>query len=76
LLPELAAVRTGCGYRSCLHEREGDCAVRAAVAAGNIPPSRYASYLMMLARAQEEEQPPSRSSRGQARGGGRRRPSR
>jgi len=76
LLPELAAVRAGCSYRSCLHEREADCAVRIAVAAGQIPQSRYASYLTMLARAQEEEQPPSRSSRGQGRVGGRRRPSR
>jgi ribosome biogenesis GTPase len=46
---EMRALRSACkyGYR-CLHVHEPDCAVRAAVEAGSISVSRYASYLSML----------------------------
>ncbi|MDR0293305.1 MAG: ribosome small subunit-dependent GTPase A [Oscillospiraceae bacterium] len=38
-----------CRFAGCLHgERQRDCAVREAVGAGEIHPSRYAGYLRML----------------------------
>ncbi|MEZ4266907.1 MAG: ribosome small subunit-dependent GTPase A [Myxococcota bacterium] len=38
-----------CKFRDCLHEGEPDCAVAAAVLAGDIPGERHASYLRILA---------------------------
>lgn len=46
--PEIAAVDAPCRYADCRHLKEPDCAVRAAVAAGNIPQSRYESYTVMM----------------------------
>ena len=40
---EVAAVARGCRFRDCRHEQEPDCAVRAAVDAGEIAPERVAS---------------------------------
>ena len=37
-----------CRYRSCLHEHEPQCAIKEAVAEGNIDRARYDSYLSML----------------------------
>lgn len=37
-----------CRFTDCMHLREPDCAVQAAVAEGCIAPSRYASYRKML----------------------------
>jgi len=37
-----------CGYRDCTHTVEPDCAVLAALAAGNIQSTRYKSYKLML----------------------------
>ncbi|MBL8725379.1 MAG: ribosome small subunit-dependent GTPase A [Planctomycetes bacterium] len=76
LFPELLAQRAGCAYRGCLHDTERDCAVQQAAAAGTVPPSRYASYRAMLARAREAEAPPGRGGNAPKRGGGRRRPGR
>ena len=39
--PELAE---GCRFRECRHESEPGCAVRAAVAAGELDAGRFASY--------------------------------
>ena len=36
-----------CRFQDCTHRREPDCAVRAAVEAGEIPESRYRSYLRL-----------------------------
>ncbi len=36
-----------CRFRGCTHVHEPDCAVRAAVASGEIHPERYASYLAL-----------------------------
>ena len=49
--PELAAVTGTCRYADCRHLKEPDCAVRAAVKAGQIAESRYESYTVMLTEA-------------------------
>lgn len=41
---DLHAHATGCRFRDCQHEHEPNCAVRDAVANGNIHPDRLASY--------------------------------
>ncbi len=46
--PEMLAVAQACRFRDCTHTREPDCAVIAAVAAGKVAESRYASYRKML----------------------------
>lgn len=46
--PELHAMATGCRFQDCLHNREPQCAVRAAVESGAIDPRRYESYRRML----------------------------
>ncbi len=52
--PELRAAAPACRFGDCLHDREPDCAVRAAVERGAIPAARYASYLRVLASLVEE----------------------
>lgn len=42
--PELRPFLDGCFYADCTHLHEPGCAVRAALAAGDIPPARYESY--------------------------------
>lgn len=42
--PEFEGLAQHCRYTGCSHTTERDCAVLAAVAAGNIPPSRHQSY--------------------------------
>jgi ribosome biogenesis GTPase len=37
----------GCRFRDCRHDSEPACAVKAAVAAGDIPPERLANYLRL-----------------------------
>ena len=46
-----------CRFRGCMHDKEPDCAVKAAVEKGTIAKSRYAHYLVMLkdARLREEK---------------------
>ena len=51
-IEELAA---GCAFRNCTHRIEPDCAVRAAVDAGELEPARYESFLK-LGREQEHLQ--------------------
>lgn len=47
--PEMRERRLGCKFGSrCLHVNEPKCAIIAAVEDGQIPPSRYESYLSML----------------------------
>ena len=47
--PELNQIRNNCRFSSCLHHHEPSCAVKAAVATGEINPGRYAHYLEFLA---------------------------
>jgi ribosome biogenesis GTPase len=49
--PELAAYRDRCTFRSCSHTHEPQCAVLDAVAAGDIDPERYESYVRLREEA-------------------------
>jgi ribosome biogenesis GTPase len=46
--PEIFRASSGCRFHNCLHLNEPECAVRLAVAAGDIEPWRYRSYVSML----------------------------
>ncbi len=45
---EIAARAADCRFLDCLHQREPECAVRSAVAAGDIDERRYESYRRLL----------------------------
>ena len=47
-IAEFAPYEERCRFDNCTHLTEPDCAVKDAVARGDIDPSRYASYKMML----------------------------
>ena len=46
--PEIWQRAPHCRFSSCLHNSEPDCAVKAALADGEIDPGRYGRYLMLL----------------------------
>lgn len=46
--PEILALAPQCRFNNCLHLREPDCAVIAAVATSQISPRRYESYKRLL----------------------------
>ena len=46
---ELRPLLGKCRFRNCRHDREPDCAVRAAVEAGQINPRRYAAFRALCA---------------------------
>lgn len=50
--PEFRERLGQCRYDDCLHHKEPDCAVRTAVAEGQIAPSRYENYLAFLAEVE------------------------
>lgn len=50
--PDLDAAAASCRFRDCTHRDEPGCAVAAAVAAGNLPPERLASYHKLVREAQ------------------------
>lgn len=52
---EFAAYTGQCRFIGCAHGKEKGCAVRAAVEAGQIAPSRYDSYLRLYRQAKEQE---------------------
>jgi ribosome biogenesis GTPase len=52
---DIAALATGCRFRDCLHDREPGCAVKAAVAAGDLDDGRYASFIKLQAEQLEME---------------------
>lgn len=74
LFPEIAAKLPECEYRSCLHDGEANCAVKQALARGEIGESRYRSYRTMLGDALAAERPGQKAGKTPVRGGGRRRP--
>lgn len=76
LFPEIVARLPECEYRSCLHDGEANCAVKAALARGDIGESRYRSYRTMLGHALAAERPGQQAGKAPTRGGGRRRPRR
>lgn len=45
---EIEHVAPQCKFNTCLHDKEPQCAVKQAVASGNISESRYRSYLEIL----------------------------
>lgn len=51
--PEYAALSERCRFSPCLHDREPDCAVCAAVESGEVDESRYERYRTLLAEARE-----------------------
>lgn len=53
--PELRSVEGQCRYADCRHLHEPGCRIRDAVAAGEIPQSRYESYVVMLEEAQKRK---------------------
>lgn len=53
--PEIARLMPDCRFSGCMHMAEMDCAVRAAVEAGEISPSRYESYRVLYNAAKENE---------------------
>lgn len=50
---EIAALRDRCRFHNCLHQREPGCAVKEAVAAGQISQRRYQGYLDLLEQMRE-----------------------
>jgi ribosome biogenesis GTPase len=45
LFRDLFEIAHGCRYPGCFHIREGDCAVKQALAEGRLDPVRYKNYL-------------------------------
>jgi ribosome biogenesis GTPase / thiamine phosphate phosphatase len=52
--PEMREVVDGCKFRGCLHQSEPKCAVKAAVASGEISEKRYNHYETFLAEIKEQ----------------------
>lgn len=46
--PEFRAWAGECKFNNCSHHHEPGCAIKAAVAAGTVPPRRYQRYLTLL----------------------------
>lgn len=53
---DIATAAEGCRFRDCRHRTEPDCAVKAAVDAGQIESGRYESYLTLQHEREEIEQ--------------------
>lgn len=54
--PEFEGLADACRFRGCAHVKEPGCAVLDAVEAGQIPQSRYESYLVLREEAHEASQ--------------------
>jgi ribosome biogenesis GTPase len=52
--PELRGRRDECRFADCRHIAEPDCAVRGAVASGEVSADRYASYLKLREEIESE----------------------
>lgn len=55
MYPEFSGYFGKCRFNSCRHMNEPDCAVKAAVSAGLIHPSRYQSYVNQYIEIQEKK---------------------
>lgn len=53
--PEFIDYEGACRFRPCSHSHEPDCALKQALEAGRLQPSRYRSYLNMLEEVRERE---------------------
>ena len=51
--PDFAAHIGACQFRDCTHRKEPGCAVRAALDAGELEPTRYDSYLRLYEKASQ-----------------------
>lgn len=52
---DLVGLSTDCRYANCSHEHETDCAVRAAVKAGELSEERYSSYIKLKKESEYHE---------------------
>lgn len=52
LFEDIEELAQGCRFNDCLHRHEDDCAVKAAVARGDLSPRRLASYQKLMAEQQ------------------------
>ena len=55
LFPEIAGLADGCRFRDCSHGPEPDCAVVAALEAGEIDEARYKHYVRLARSARRRE---------------------
>ncbi|TGE32743.1 ribosome small subunit-dependent GTPase A [Desulfosporosinus sp. Sb-LF] len=53
--PEFVDRRRQCRFNSCLHDKEPDCAIKAALESGEISPDRYEHYQIFLQEVIEAE---------------------
>jgi len=53
--PEFVDRRRQCRFSSCLHDKEPNCAIKAALESGEISPVRYEHYLIFLQEVIEAE---------------------
>ncbi len=53
--PEFDAYAPDCRFKGCMHQKEPDCAVKAAVEAGRISRGRYESYLSLAEELREQK---------------------
>ena len=51
------ALKEDCRFNDCLHRKEPQCSVKAAVASGTIDPARYDSYLSLLEQTEKQTLP-------------------
>lgn len=51
---EFFRLSDGCRFPNCLHRNEPGCAVKAALAAGEISPMRYDTYLQILSEIEDQ----------------------
>ncbi len=51
--PDFGRFLGSCRYHDCTHRKEPDCAVRAALASGEVEPTRYDSYLRLYEKAEQ-----------------------
>ena len=54
VFPEVEELATGCRFADCEHRTEPDCAVRAAIEAGDLPERRLDSYRKLLREVQHQ----------------------
>lgn len=54
--PEFESHITGCRYGDCAHIKDDGCALKAALAAGEISPSRYESYVYIYESVKDVKQ--------------------
>ncbi|MEI7027209.1 ribosome small subunit-dependent GTPase A [Paenibacillus sp. y28] len=52
---EMARISSNCRFRGCTHEQEPGCAVKEALAEGEIAPSRYEHYISFLQEMKDKK---------------------